>query len=147
MWLAFLAAAYADTLELDNGAVLVGELAAYDRVGDCHIAVGEGALAGAIVVVPCARVARFEREAEPFVDAAIGPAAQPDGVEDAPVAEPPLITEIPMALPAVDPQPHAPIAPPSVEPTAVAAQEAPVPAEPARRTWLDNLQFSDPFRR
>lgn len=74
LW-AFLA--NADSLQLDNGAKLVGQLAAYEAGGTCRIAVGAGDLAGTEVVLPCARIVRFERD--------------PD---DAPIASAPPVVEV-----------------------------------------------------
>ena len=49
-------------LTMDTGAEIRGELAMYQYGGDCQISVSEGPLSGAILIVPCARLQRFERE-------------------------------------------------------------------------------------
>ncbi len=57
----FLSAALADTVTLDNGSVLVADLARYELDGDCQMTVTEGELQGAILIVPCHRVKAFDR--------------------------------------------------------------------------------------
>ena len=63
--------ALADRVELESGAVLEARMSAFDRDGDCALTVTEGELAGAMVVVPCTEVVRFQQvtsEAPPLVD-------------------------------------------------------------------------------
>lgn len=54
-------AARADTITLDSGATIQGDLARFEFGGDCQISVTEGDLSGVIVIVPCHRVASFVR--------------------------------------------------------------------------------------
>lgn len=83
MWivLMLLGTARADTLVLDNGAVIEGALASYERGGECRIDVGDGELAGTEVVLPCGRIVRFERDVDGF------PVAGPEVVEVPVVAQ------------------------------------------------------------
>jgi hypothetical protein len=158
MWFALIAAAWADTLQLDNGAVLVGQLAAYDRAGECRIEISQGELAGASVVVPCSRITRFERE-KPAAFVRVGPPPAP-APAPAPAAPPPEpVVEAAIALPAAPPPVMVPEIPVEIvdHPTEIPEDvEVPVDAvseedeePPARGThWLDNLPtFSDPFRK
>lgn len=61
MLLALASLAYADSITLDTGATIEGDLARYELGGDCQVSVTEGELAGVIVIVPCHRVASFVR--------------------------------------------------------------------------------------
>lgn len=92
MFVALLAsAALADTLTLDSGAVIEGDLARYQLGGDCQITVTEGELTGVIVIVPCHRVQSFVRTmVRP--PAPIGVPAEPSGVAE---PEPALAVELP----------------------------------------------------
>lgn len=76
--LALVLAAYADTVTLDTGATVEGDLARYELGGDCQLTVGEGPLTGAILIVPCHRVVSFVRT----------PTATPVAVQPAIEAEP-----------------------------------------------------------
>jgi len=107
-----LSAAHADVVTLDNGAQIDGHISHYEHGGDCGIAVDAGDLEGALLVVPCARVVRFERGPEAV---AVVPLASPDS------AGPPEAV-VPMA---------APVVPPEAAPVAeAAAAEEPVGEEP-----------------
>ncbi len=53
--------ALADTITLDSGAIIEGDLARYEMGGDCQVSVTEGPLVGVIVIVPCHRVQAFVR--------------------------------------------------------------------------------------
>lgn len=75
--LALVLAAHADTVTLDTGATVEGDLARYELGGDCQLTVGEGPLTGAILIVPCHRVASFVRT----------PSARPVAVQPAIEAE------------------------------------------------------------
>jgi hypothetical protein len=89
MWiLIWCASAFADTLVLDNGAVLTGSLASYEHGGDCAISVTEGDLRGAVVTVPCTRLARFEKD--PDGDAIVQPLIEEIALPQSP-APPPLV--------------------------------------------------------
>lgn len=55
------AVAQADTITLDTGATIEGDLARYEFGGDCQVSVTEGPLTGTIVIVPCHRVESFVR--------------------------------------------------------------------------------------
>jgi hypothetical protein len=59
--LAVLAPARADSITLDSGATIEGDLARYEFGGDCQLSVTEGPLTGVIVIVPCHRVQSFMR--------------------------------------------------------------------------------------
>lgn len=108
MILALLASlAFADTLTLDNGAVVEGELAAYQYGGDCHISVTDGDLAGAIVTLPCERLTRFERELP--VEAPLVEVLPPIGDEELPVA--PEILAFPAEAVVDAPEAQAPLEP------------------------------------
>ncbi|MDP2317094.1 MAG: hypothetical protein Q8P41_29650 [Pseudomonadota bacterium] len=62
--LASLAApAFADSITLDTGATIEGDLARYEFGGDCQLSVTEGELTGVILIVPCHRVQSFMRTA------------------------------------------------------------------------------------
>ena len=61
MLLALASTAFADSISLDTGATIEGDLARYELGGDCQISVTEGELAGVIVIVPCHRVSSFVR--------------------------------------------------------------------------------------
>lgn len=55
--------ALADSITLDTGATIEGDLARYEFGGDCQLSVTEGELAGVILIVPCHRVQSFVRTA------------------------------------------------------------------------------------
>jgi len=61
MILLLAAFALADSITLDTGATIEGDLARYEFGGDCQVSVTEGDLAGVIVIVPCHRVSSFVR--------------------------------------------------------------------------------------
>ncbi|MDP2306967.1 MAG: hypothetical protein Q8P18_13160 [Pseudomonadota bacterium] len=61
--LAAFAPAWADSITLDTGATIEGDLARYQLGGDCQLSVTEGPLTGVIVIVPCHRVQSFMRTA------------------------------------------------------------------------------------
>lgn len=123
MFLALLlSVAMADTLTLDSGARLVGELATYEQGGNCYISVTDGDLKGSIVVVMCDQIRSFER-GERLV-AAAEPVAEP--VAD-PVAADPVPEEVlPAAAPVVMEAMTAPE--PSAPPETVVAEAEPLPA-------------------
>ncbi len=81
--------ALADTITLDSGAVIEGDLARYEMGGDCQVSVTEGPLVGVILIVPCHRVQAFVRTGP--VEAPILAAVV---VPEVPVAEP-LEPEVP----------------------------------------------------
>lgn len=83
----FLSLAFADSLTLDSGATLQGELAVYQYGGDCQISVSEGELRGAIVIVPCAHINRLERSADPAVATVVAPEAPAEPVLSAPAED------------------------------------------------------------
>lgn len=53
--------ALADTITLETGVTIEGDLARYEMGGDCQVSVTEGDLQGVIVIVPCHRIAAFVR--------------------------------------------------------------------------------------
>jgi hypothetical protein len=55
--------AHADSITLDTGATIEGDLARYELGGDCQLSVTEGELSGVILIVPCHRVQSFMRTA------------------------------------------------------------------------------------
>jgi hypothetical protein len=55
--------AHADSITLDTGATIEGDLARYEFGGDCQLSVTEGELSGVILIVPCHRVQSFMRTA------------------------------------------------------------------------------------
>jgi len=63
MLLALTLSAWADSITLDSGATIEGDLARYEFGGDCQISVTEGDLSGVILIVPCHRVESFVRTA------------------------------------------------------------------------------------
>ena len=71
------APARADTITLDTGAAIQGELARFEFGGDCQISVTEGPLTGVIIIVPCQRVESFARTGQ-RMPSAIG-VSEPDG--------------------------------------------------------------------
>jgi hypothetical protein len=90
--IAILTVARADSLTLDNGTTLTGTLAAYERGGSCTIAVASGELSGATVVLPCARITRFQHDPDEFPVAApaddVVPVALDDSTADASASAP-----------------------------------------------------------
>ena len=141
IWLLMPMLAHANTtFTLDSGAELHGELLEYHLEGSCQIAVVDGELAGTIMVVPCERIARFERTAPPpapapalappapieeeVVDLAPAPPLIPETVpvEEAPFATAPETPEPPPMAAAAPPAPPAPEPPPVVEEEAAAAE-------------------------
>lgn len=75
-------------LTMDTGAEIRGELAMYQYGGDCQISVSEGPLNGAILIVPCARLQRFERDpSEAAVEVSYSDIADEPASEPAPAAE------------------------------------------------------------
>ncbi len=118
------AAARADVITLDNGAIIHGDLGMYQLGGDCHITVTEGPLLGSAVTVPCRRVARFERAADGPANVAV------------PIVEAPAVARTPAV--AVAATPPAPVVAPvavvaaPVAPPVAAAPPAPAVALPAR---------------
>ncbi|MBM4391884.1 MAG: hypothetical protein FJ090_12245 [Deltaproteobacteria bacterium] len=70
------ATALADTITLDSGAVIEGDLARYEMGGQCQLSVTEGLLVGVIAIVPCHRVLAFVRAAPvdaPVLAAVVAP--------------------------------------------------------------------------
>lgn len=67
--------ALADTITLETGVTIEGDLARYEMGGDCQVSVTEGDLQGVIVIVPCHRIAAFVRapQAAPVVVSVIEP--------------------------------------------------------------------------
>lgn len=89
--------ALADTITLDNGAVIDGDIAEYQPAGDCRIAVTGGPLEGATVTLPCRRLARFERDPNDFAPVTPAPVEEVDVQPEPPQA----LTDVPDPPPAV----------------------------------------------
>ena len=162
LWLFLSVPAQADTFTLDNGTMLSGMLAEYNLRGSCQISVTEGPLNGAIVTVPCDRVARFERDpssaprSTEVVQITPDPLPTPSAVEVVPT-EAPLIAEV--VAPPADPlplsqpvdaafaaEPHVPSPVTQPEPIASVPTAAPAPtpvkdsvSEPPKDTHKDGL--------
>jgi hypothetical protein len=130
--------ARAATIQLDTGATVEGDLAVYKLDGDCQISVTEGPLTGSILIVPCARVTRFERAPAPptLVSVELPPLEAPTEAADAPLVteevEPMDVVPEPVAAPpsdasdALGPPPD-----PDAMPLALPLSQAPAtPAEP-----------------
>jgi outer membrane biosynthesis protein TonB len=158
-----LSPAQADVVTLDTGAQVDGHISHYEHGGDCGIEVDGGDFEGALLVVPCARVVRFERSPEavavvpltsplsagpPETVVPLAAAVLPD--EAAAIAEAPAATE-PLDEPVVaEAEPSPTVAPepaaepePQPQPEAVVAEESPEPEatepepepEPAPTGW------------
>lgn len=155
MWLALALAAQADSITLDSGAVIEGDLARYEYGGDCQISVLEGPLAGVIVIVPCHRVESFARTtprqpvaltppstrgtsyapAAPVASAPAGAAAPVAARVDSPAAEAAPVGQDEVSEwfePILPPQSTAPLATGPAVTESAPAEVAPVPrsAEP-----------------
>lgn len=94
-----LAAAWADTITLDTGGVVEGELAHYEHGGDCRVSVDDGPLQGAIVIVPCYRVVSFVRTSRGPPPAVGAPAAATSPPSEPPPASVPVPTAAPLPPP------------------------------------------------
>ncbi len=130
LWILTTMIASADTLTLDNGAVIEGELIRYAPDGECAVEVRTGPLQDTTLTLPCARIMRFERAlvapASPLPLAAPQPVASP--VEASPAAAPPV--EAPPAAPPVEVLPTEPVAaPPEVSAIESAPEQAPFAGE------------------
>lgn len=109
-FLAFLA--YADTITLDTGAVVEGDLNRYEHGGDCEVKVTGGDLEGVVLIAPCFRVQSFVRterapvavarfEPPPVLAPVPGVASGGEGVvvaDAAPPPPPPAPSAEPMAV-------------------------------------------------
>lgn len=127
LWLFLSVPAQADTFTLDNGTMLSGILAEYNLRGSCQISVNDGPLTGAIVTVPCDRIARFERDESSPLHAAEVVQVTPEPVPTPPVANAaPLITPIVEEVVAVPSEP-APLEQPVDAPFAEEAYTHTVP--------------------
>lgn len=122
--LAFLA--HADSITLDTGVVVEGDLNRYEHGGDCEVRVTGGDLEGVILIAPCYRVQSFVRtDPRPVPVARVEPAVADAAPLPTPEVAPPA-PEI-LAAPVASPAPP-PMAPP---PMAPASATAPVPIPPA----------------
>lgn len=137
--------ALADTITIDTGVVIEGSLARWAPEGDCQIAVAEGALQGATLTLPCARVVHFDRKIPDFQPQSQAPMqvedleAGPARIEAAPVevaeelveAAPVEVAPVGVAEELVEAAPA--LAPELPEAAAVASPVAPpVPAATGR---------------
>lgn len=134
--------ARADTISLDTGATLTGDLARYELGGDCQISVTQGDLRGVILVLPCRRIQSFVRAEPParpaLADAPAPPADAPVVADVPPLAARPVVREIPLE-PAAPPLP-APVIPPLGVPQAGPLDLPGVPADlPAAPGAPDDL--------
>lgn len=143
--------AMADTIELDNGAHIDGTLASWASDGECRVALEDGELAGTMLLMPCDRIVRFDRdegaaaasseEHVPSGTILLVPDEEPREVE---VAASPL-PEQPLAMPAEAPE-EAPVRAMSPDQAVedleaddtkgeqVAANEAPEPTDTEARS-------------
>jgi hypothetical protein len=107
--------ALADTITLDTGAVIEGDLARYEFGGDCQISVTSGNLSGVILIVPCYRVQSFVRTTvrAPVPIGSYTPpeTSQPPNTQP-PTAQPPDSQPVATAPPASPPATQPPAAPP-----------------------------------
>ena len=132
--------AHAATIQLDTGASVEGDLAVYKLDGDCQISVTDGPLTGSILIVPCARVTRFERSPAPALVVAVeAPEAAtvlvaPAAASPALVAEevePMDVVPEPAAAPPTDaPGANSPPPEPDALPLAMPLSQAAPTAEP-----------------
>ena len=116
------AIARADSISLDTGATLTGDLARYELGGDCQISVTQGELRGVILVLPCRCIQSFVRAEPPaqpvFADA--------PALADAPIlAAEPVVREAPL-------EPAPPIPAPVIPPLGL-------PVEPAAPAGLPEV--------
>lgn len=124
MLLTLLNIALADTITLETGVTIEGDLARYELGGDCQVSVTEGDFQGVIVIVPCHRIAAFVRapKAAPVVVAVVEPEPAEVTVEQ-PLSTPSaasIAEALAAALPAapaipLDPYEQFPVAGPVVE--------------------------------
>lgn len=144
MWfvIAVVGSAWADTVVLDDGTVLRAHIVTWKD--DCTLAVDEGPLADAWVVLPCARIAGYTREppvavVAPTIDAPLVPLEAAVLVEAASEPVPAAPAE---ALPLAIPYEAAPASPdpedqPLVDPSGVVEEplEPEVPVSGTPPTW------------
>jgi len=115
---------WADTITLDTGATLQGELAQYEAGGDCQIKITEGELRQVIIIVPCYRVQSFMRTSQHL----------PVAVSHIPaVPAPPSVPQIPSFVTAetdADPAWPAPTVQPPPTPPSYTPKLSSVPETP-----------------
>ncbi len=104
MLLALTLTAFADSITLDTGVTIEGDLARYEFGGDCQISVTEGELRGVILIVPCHRVEAFVRTT-PAVPTPIGltSVAPREPAPRSSAAPPPTVSPDPAPTPAAAP--------------------------------------------
>ena len=128
LWLILSLAARADTFTLDNGTTLEGALAEYNLNGSCQVSITSGELVGALVVLPCERITRFER-------LAAAPAPAPEPLLVAPEADAALALPVEAVPPLAEP---VPVTQPFAEaPFATASVEAPLALPAAEEAFFD----------
>jgi len=154
--------ALADRVELESGAVLEARMSAFDRDGDCALTVTEGELAGAMVVVPCAEVVRFQQapSAVPTLSETEAPAlteieAGPEALSAAPIEamEPEAMEAVELEVDAVGAPPVLLVqelpseevsAPPALTELVQEPTDAPAAVEEAPEAMAVTPDISDP---
>ena len=139
LFLALLVLARADSITLDTGAVVEGDLSRYQQGGNCEVVVTQGELMGVTLSVPCYRLQSFVRTHAPVAPPqASAPAqaytppvpAQPASPDSPSVyAQPPYPDARPSA-PTYAPAPYSP-AQPTAQAPQVPSVPAPIPPAPA----------------
>ena len=138
--------ALADTLSLDTGVELEGDLVRYEQQGTCEIALRGGGLDGATLTLPCARLTRFDRDPNDFAPVSqtlvleedlLAAVAEP--IDATPLAAAPAVEAPPVEAPLVETPvllPPLAVAPPAPAPVEVPAplREGRVPSPPRAPT-------------
>jgi hypothetical protein len=156
------AAAWADTIELDNGVAFLGHITRWSDDA-CAAVLDAGPLEGLTVEIPCERIAGFERgdpqersqlsppppPATPHLalaavvpdpgPAPMAPAEVPLAIPQPAALPPPAPAPAPAPAPVVAaPSPAPAVAPPSPAPPAAESQAPPAP--PEKQGWKGALQ-------
>jgi len=127
-WVLLTTAAMADSFTLDNDVTVEGVMTEYNLEGSCHIALSEGDLSGAVVILPCERIVQFVRTTPSDIpeEAISLTAPAPIFSDDAPVDAPFATAPVEAILPPAPPQEDAAMAAPT---------PAPQPAPEPEPTW------------
>ncbi len=144
MTLSLIPAAVADSITLDTGAVIEGDLARYEPGGDCQVGIQEGALSGVVLIVPCYRIQSFVRTGpvRPERVGSLGPTpatrAGPPTV--LPAENPPATDTLAESSPAGPPTsgpPAAAMAPVDAELAEAEDESTPLPDIPLAQPYMD----------